>query len=79
MLFSALLIHLSGGRTEMHFHIFGSLAFLAFYRDWRVLVTASVVVAIDQFVRGNVLAGVLVFGPGDGKTPTGAHWNTSAG
>ena len=52
MLSSALLIHLSGGRLEMHFHIFGSLAFLAFYRDWRVLVTASVVVAADHFLRG---------------------------
>jgi len=36
-LMSALLIHLTGGRIETHFHIFGSLAFLAFYRDWRVL------------------------------------------
>ena len=35
MLTSALLIHLSGGRIETHFHVFGSLAFLAFYRDWR--------------------------------------------
>ena len=42
---SALLIHLTGGRIETHFHVFGSLAFLAFYRDWRVLVTASAVVA----------------------------------
>ncbi len=49
---SALLIHLSGGRIETHFHIFGSLAFLAFYRDWRVLFTASVVVAIDHLTRG---------------------------
>ena len=32
MLMSALLIHLSGGRAETHFHIFGSLALLAFYR-----------------------------------------------
>src|SRR5258708_3903540 len=31
MLTSALLIHLSGGRVETHFHVFGSLAFLAFY------------------------------------------------
>jgi hypothetical protein len=31
MLFSALLIHLTGGRIETHFHVFGSLAFLAFY------------------------------------------------
>ena len=37
MLTSALLIHLTGGRIETHFHVFGSLAFLAFYRDWRVL------------------------------------------
>ena len=44
-LMSALLIHLSGGRIETHFHIFGSLAFLACYRDWRVLVAASAVVA----------------------------------
>ena len=38
MLMSALLIHLTGGRIETHFHIFGSLAFLASYRDWRILV-----------------------------------------
>jgi PAS domain S-box-containing protein len=52
MLFSALLIHLTGGRVETHFHVFGSLAFLAIYRDWRVLVSATVVVAIDHCVRG---------------------------
>ncbi len=52
MLASALLIHLTGGRIETHFHIFGSLAFLVFYRDWRVLITASVVVVLDHFLRG---------------------------
>src|SRR3984957_9148016 len=52
MLASALLIHLTGGRIETHFHIFGSLAFLAFYRDWRVLVTASIVTTFDHFLRG---------------------------
>jgi signal transduction histidine kinase len=52
MLMSALLIHLSGGRIETHFHIFGSLAFLAFYRDWRVLLTATVVVLADHVLRG---------------------------
>ena len=36
MLTGALLIHLTGGRIETHFHVFGSLAFLSFYRDWRV-------------------------------------------
>jgi PAS domain S-box-containing protein len=52
MLFSALLIHLTGGRIETHFHVFGSLAFLAFYRDWKVLVTASAVVVADHLLRG---------------------------
>ncbi len=52
MLSSALLIHVSGGRIETHFHIFGSLAFLAIYRDWRVLITASIVVAADHVLRG---------------------------
>jgi signal transduction histidine kinase/CheY-like chemotaxis protein len=52
MLMSGLLIHLSGGRIETHFHVFGSLAFLAFYRDWRVLVPATIVVAADHALRG---------------------------
>jgi two-component system sensor histidine kinase/response regulator len=52
MLMGALLIHLTGGRIETHFHVFGSLAFLAFYRDWRVLIPATVVVALDHFLRG---------------------------
>jgi signal transduction histidine kinase/CheY-like chemotaxis protein len=52
MLMSALLIHLTGGRIETHFHVFGSLAILAFYRDWRVLISASVVVLVDHLLRG---------------------------
>jgi signal transduction histidine kinase len=52
MLMGALLIHLTGGRIETHFHVFGSLAFLSFYRDWRVLVPATVIVAADHFLRG---------------------------
>ncbi|MEP6847349.1 MAG: PAS domain S-box protein [Acidobacteriota bacterium] len=52
MLMSAVLIHVTGGRIETHFHIFGSLAFLAFYRDWRVIITATIVTAGDHFFRG---------------------------
>ena len=52
MLMSALLIDLTGGRIETHFHVFGSLAILSFYRDWRVLVTATVVVAADHLIQG---------------------------
>jgi methyl-accepting chemotaxis protein len=52
MMMSAMLIHLSGGRIETHFQVFGLLAFIAFYRDWKVLVTATVVVAGDHLIRG---------------------------
>jgi len=52
MLMSALLIHLTGGRIETHFHIFASLAFLAAYRDIRVLINATVVVYLDHLLRG---------------------------
>ena len=52
MLTSSLLIHVTGGRIETHFHIFGSLAFLAFYRDVRVLLLGTVIVAVDHVIRG---------------------------
>ncbi len=50
--FSCLLIDVTGGRVETHFHVFGSLAFLALYRDWRVLPTATLVVALDHLLGG---------------------------
>src|ERR1041385_7624179 len=67
MLMSALLIGLTGGRIETHFHVFGSLVVLSFYRDWRVLVPATVVVGLDHFLRGVYLPysvyGVLTASP----------------
>ena len=50
--FGGLLIHLTGGRLETHFHVFGSLAFLSFYRDFRVLLVATGVVVVDHVLRG---------------------------
>ena len=52
MLWSALLIHIMGGRLETHFHVFVSLAFLACYRRPSVLLTATIVLAIDHVLRG---------------------------
>jgi signal transduction histidine kinase len=64
MLSCGLLIHLTGGRIETHFQYFGALAFLAFYRDWRVLLTASAVAGADHLLRGlywpQSIFGVLV-------------------
>src|SRR5207253_8285459 len=52
MLMSVLLIDLTGGRIETHFHVFGSLVILSFYRDWRVLISATIVVYVDHILRG---------------------------
>lgn len=52
ILMSCLLIHLTGGRIETHFHVFCSLAFLSLYRDWRVLILPTIIVGVDHFVRG---------------------------
>lgn len=52
LLYSALLIHITGGRIETHFHIFGSLAFLAFYRDMKVIVIATLITVLDHVIRG---------------------------
>jgi PAS domain S-box-containing protein len=52
MLWSALFIMITNGRIETHFHVFGSLAFLAFYRDWKLLVTATLTVATEHLTRG---------------------------
>lgn len=46
MMMSSLLIHISGGQIETHFHVFGSLAFLSFYLDWPVLLTATLVILL---------------------------------
>jgi len=50
--YCALFIHLTGGRIESHFMVFAALALVAMYRDWRVLLTISMVVATDHLIRG---------------------------
>jgi signal transduction histidine kinase/ActR/RegA family two-component response regulator len=68
LLFSTLLIHLTGGRIETHFHVFGSLAFLALYRDWRVLLVGTAVTAADH------LLGSALFPLGAYGTATVGEW-----
>jgi signal transduction histidine kinase len=64
ILWSAILISITGGRIETHFHVFGSLAFLALYRDWRVIMTATLAVLADHFARG-ILWPEAVYGIAD--------------
>jgi len=67
ILVSIVLIDVTNGRIESHFHVFGSLAILAFYRDWRVLITASAVTAAHHFISGywwpQSVYGVLTISP----------------
>ncbi len=64
---SCLLIHLTGGRIETNFHAFGSLAFLAFYRDWRLLILNTLIVLMDHVIRGTVWP-ISVYGVAVGST-----------
>lgn len=52
MLYSMLLIHITGGRIGSHFHIFGSLAFLSFYRNSKIILLATLMTTLDHFGRG---------------------------
>ncbi|WP_417750133.1 ATP-binding protein [Rosistilla oblonga] len=68
VLFSSLLIHITGGRIETHFHIFVSLAFLAAYRDWKVLAPATLVIIVDHVIR-DIWWPESIFG-----VATASHW-----
>ncbi len=48
----ALYIHFSGGRVEAHFAIFATLAFMIAYQDWRAVLPAAGVAAVDHVLRG---------------------------
>src|ERR1700731_775007 len=52
MLMSALLISVTGGRIETHFHVFGSLVIFSFYREWRGGFSATLVFFRSHFLRG---------------------------
>jgi methyl-accepting chemotaxis protein len=62
MAYSGLLIHQTGGMIEMHFHVFGALAFLLMYRDWRPLVAAAGFIAVHHLLFQHLqMRGVGVF------------------
>jgi PAS domain S-box-containing protein len=49
---SAILVHLSGGYIELHFHFFVMLVFLALYQDWVPYGLAVLYVAVHHGVVG---------------------------
>lgn len=64
---TALHIHLSQGLTEIHFEIFSLLAILIFYRDWKVILTSVLVIAVHHilfFILQSQALGVYIFEEG---------------
>jgi diguanylate cyclase (GGDEF)-like protein/PAS domain S-box-containing protein len=49
---SAILVYLSGGYIELHFHFFVMLTFMAIYQDWVPYVVAILYVALQHGVMG---------------------------
>jgi two-component system, sensor histidine kinase and response regulator len=49
---SALLVHLSGGYIEVHFHFFVMMAVVALYQDWVPFLLALVFIVVDHGVMG---------------------------
>ncbi len=50
MVMAGLIIHQGHGMIELHFGIFCLLAFLVYYRDWKPLALAALVIAAHHFV-----------------------------
>jgi diguanylate cyclase (GGDEF)-like protein/PAS domain S-box-containing protein len=57
---SALLVHLSDGIIEMHFHFFAALAVIALYEDWIPFLLALGYVVLDHGILG-ALAPSLIY------------------
>ena len=51
---SAILVHLSGGYIEFHFHFFVMLSFLALLQDWVPYILAILYVALHHGIVGNL-------------------------
>ena len=69
MILSALMIHQGHGMIELHFAIFGYLAFLLYFRDWKPVVAAAGLIAVHHLTFNFLQAGgfnVWVFASGTG-------------
>src|SRR5258706_8094528 len=54
MIASAVLVHLSGGVTEVHFHFFVMLGVISLYQDWQPFLLSIAFVALHHAVMGLV-------------------------
>ncbi|HEV3226859.1 MAG TPA: EAL domain-containing protein [Acidimicrobiales bacterium] len=54
MFASAVLVHLSGGLTEVHFHFFVMLGVISLYQDWQPFLLSIAFVALHHGVMGYI-------------------------
>ena len=52
MVFTGLIIHQTGGDIEAHFSAFGLIGVLLYYRDWRTILMATVVIYLHHLILG---------------------------
>lgn len=67
MIFSALTIQQTAGAIEAHFGIFVLLAFLLYYRDWRPILAAALLIAVHHLSFNYLQAanlGIYIFDSG---------------
>jgi methyl-accepting chemotaxis protein len=76
MVYSALLIQQTGGMIESHFGIFVLLSVLLFYRDWRPILVAAVLIALHHVAFNFLQAantGIYIFAQGASITTVVIH------
>lgn len=59
MLASAVLVHMSGGVTEVHFHFFVMLGVISLYQDWQPFILSIAFVAAHHAVIGTISPGAV--------------------
>jgi diguanylate cyclase (GGDEF)-like protein len=52
MIYTGLIIHQTNGDIEAHFSAFGLIGILLYYRDWRVIFVATIVIYLHHLILG---------------------------
>jgi PAS domain S-box-containing protein len=66
MVCSAVLVHLSGGAAEAHFHYFVALTLVAVYQEWRVYASAIAFVLVQHALFSFFFPGAVFGHPDEG-------------
>ena len=64
---AALLVHISGGRIELHFHFFVLMSVIVLYQDWIPFLVGLQFIILDHGVIGTLMPD-MVYGHAEGQT-----------